>query len=150
MPSVSIIVLNWNGKSFLKSCLDSLKKITYSPLEIIVVDNNSIDGSQEFVKKNYQKVSLIENKKNYGFAQGNNIGFRAAKGDYILFLNNDTVVTPNFLEILISDFKKNKKIGCLQPQMRVMKNKNLIDSIGSFMTFTGFLYHYGIVKNYHE
>lgn len=148
MPKVSIIVLNWNGKKFLKNCLDSLQKLTYSSIEIIVVDNNSSDGSQEFVKKNYPKVILVENKENYGFAEGNNIGFRTSTGSYVMFLNNDTVVTPNFLEPLVSDFKKDLKIGCLQPQMRIMKNKNLIDEVGSFMTFTGFLYHYGYRKNY--
>lgn len=74
MPKVSIIVLNWNGKKFLKNCLDSLRKVTYSHLEIIVVDNNSTDGSQEFVKANYQKVIFIENKENYGFAKNALIG----------------------------------------------------------------------------
>jgi len=80
MPKVSIIVLNWNGKKFLKNCLDSLAQLTYPELEIIVVDNNSEDGSQKFVKTNYPKIILIENKENYGFAKGNNIGFGASKG----------------------------------------------------------------------
>src|SRR5437868_6971117 len=101
MPTVSIIVLNWNGRNFLKPCLDSLQKITSPRLEILVVDNNSSDGSQDFIKKNYSKVILIENKKNYGFAKGNNIGYLASKGEYILFLNNDTVVSPDFLDILV-------------------------------------------------
>lgn len=147
MPTVSIIVLNWNGKGFLKDCLDSLKKVTYPNLEVIIVDNNSTDGSQAFIKKQYPTFTLIENKKNYGFAKGNNIGWKVAHGDYVLFLNNDTVVTPDFLQPLLADFKKNPKIGCLQPQMRVMKEKKLLDSVGSFMTFTGFLYHFGFRKN---
>ncbi len=151
MPKkVSVIVLNWNGKNFLKNCLDSLQKVTYSPLEIIVVDNHSTDGSAEFVKKNYPKFVLIENKKNYGFAEGNNIGFYASKGDCVLFLNNDTVVTPSFLEPLMADFREDSKIGCLQPQIRVLKDKDLLDEVGSFMTFTGFLYHYGFRKKYNQ
>ena len=147
MPKVSIIVLNWNGKKFLKNCLDSLQKVTYSPLEIIVVDNNSTDGSQEFVKTNYQKVILIENKENYGFAKGNNIGFKASTGDYILILNNDTVVTSNFLSPLIKDFEDNPEIACLQPQIRLSKDKELLDGVGAFLTFTGFLYHFGYLKD---
>ncbi len=147
MPKVSVIVLNWNGKKFLKNCLDSLRKLTYSSLEVIVVDNNSTDGSQGFVKKNYQKVVLIENKENYGFAKGNNIGFEAATGDYILILNNDTVITPNFLGPLIKDFEDNPTIACLQPQIRLSKNKELLDGVGAFLTFTGFLYHFGYLKD---
>lgn len=146
MPTVSIVVLNWNGKVFLKDCLDSLKRVTYPKIEVIIVDNNSTDGSQAFIKKHYSEFTLVENKKNYGFAKGNNIGWKISKGEYILFLNNDTTVTPDFLQPLLNDFKKNPKIGCLQPQIRIMKDKKLIDSAGSFMMFTGFLYHYGFRK----
>jgi len=147
MPKVSIIVLNWNGKKFLKNCLGSLAQLTYPQVEIIVVDNNSEDGSQEFVKANYQKVILIENKKNYGFAKGNNIGFEVSKGDYILILNNDTIVTPNFLNSLMKDFENNPTIACLQPQIRLFENKQLLDGVGAFLTFTGFLYHFGYLKD---
>lgn len=147
MPKVSIIVLNWNGKKFLKNCLDSLFQLTYSQVEIIVVDNNSTDGSQKFIKKNYKKVILIENKENYGFAKGNNIGFNASTGDYVLILNNDTYVTPNFLAPLINDFEDNPAIGCLQPQIRLSSNKQLLDGVGGFLTFTGFLYHFGYLKD---
>ncbi len=147
MPTVSIIVLNWNGKKFLKNCLDSLVQLTYPQVEIIVVDNNSTDDSQEFVKTNYQKVILIENKENYGFAKGNNIGFKASTGDYILILNNDTIVTSNFLAPLIKDFENNPTIACLQPQIRLSDNKQLLDGVGAFLTLTGFLYHFGYLKD---
>ncbi|MDO8659799.1 MAG: glycosyltransferase family 2 protein [Candidatus Parcubacteria bacterium] len=147
MSKVSIVILNWNGKKFLKNCLDSLTQLTYSQIEIIVVDNNSSDGSQEFVKKNYKKVILIGNKENYGFAKGNNIGFKASTGDYILILNNDTIVTSNFLSPLIRDFENDPKIVCLQPQIRLSKNRQLLDGVGAFLTFTGFLYHFGYLKN---
>jgi|SRR3989338_3443543 len=147
MSKVSIIVLNWNGKKFLKNCLDSLTQLAYPQVEIIVVDNNSKDGSQEFVKENYRKAILIENKENYGFAKGNNIGLKASTGDYILILNNDTVVAPNFLEPLIKDFEDNPKIACLQPQIRLSENKQFLDGAGAFLTFTGFLYHFGYLKD---
>lgn len=150
MISVSIIVLNWNGKEFLKNCLDSLQKLTYPHVEIIVVDNNSNDGSRELVKKKYSHVVLIENKENYGFAKGNNIGFKKAKGKYVLFLNNDTVVTPNFLEPLIDDLEKDAKIGCIQPQMRLMDDKSRLDQMGSYISLTGFLYHFGYRKKFSE
>ncbi len=148
MPKVSIVILNWNGKKFLKNCLTSLSKINYPNYEIIVVDNASTDGSVPYIKNNFPKVRLLENKKNQGFAQGNNSGFKLAKGEYILFLNNDTKVTPNFLTEMISDFKGDPKIGCIQPQIRVMRESNLIDEVGSYISFTGFLYHFGYRKPY--
>jgi len=150
MPEVSVIVLNWNGKNFLKNCLDSLRKLTYSNFEIIIVDNYSTDGSQEFVKKNYPEFTLLENKKNYGFAKGNNIGFHASSGKYVLFLNNDTVITPNFLQPLVDDFVNDPKIGCVQPQIRLTEDKSLLDQMGSYISFVGFLYHYGYKKKYSE
>lgn len=150
MPTVSIIVLNWNGKRFLRNCLDSLRKLTYKSIEVIVVDNNSTDGSQDFIKKKYPEFILIENKKNSGFAGGNNIGFNVSKGKYVVFLNNDTVTTPDFLEPLIRDCEEDSRFGCLQPQMRLLYDKNRLDEAGSFMTFTGFLYHYGYHKNYNS
>ncbi len=150
MSKVSIIVLNWNGKKFLKNCLDSLKELTYPNLEIIVVDNYSTDGSQEFVKKNYPEFTLLENKKNYGFAKGNNIGFHASSGKYLLFLNNDTVVNSNFLESLVEDCERDPTIGCVQPQLRLMSDKSVMDQMGSFMSFLGFLYHYGYKKKYSD
>lgn len=150
MTKVSIIILNWNGKRFLKKCLNSFKKVKYSPLEIIVVDNNSSDGSQEYVKKFHPQVKLIENKQNQGFATGNNAGFKASTGDFILFLNNDTKVTPKFLNLLMADFKKDPQLGCLQPQMRIMDKPHLIDEAGAYLTPTGFLYHFGFRQNRHQ
>ncbi len=147
MSKVSIIVLNWNGKKFLKNCLNSLQKLNYNSVEIIVVDNNSTDGSAEFVKKNYPKVIFVENKENYGFAKGNNIGYEKTKGEYVLILNNDTVVTPDFLNPLIETFKKDSRIGCLQPQIRLLEDKKVLDGVGAFLTSTGFLYHFGYLKD---
>lgn len=146
MTKVSIVVVNWNGKKFLKNCLDSLQKITYNATEIIVVDNNSTDGSGAFVKKYYPKVKIIENKKNYGYAGGANIGYKHASGSHVLFLNNDTVVTPGFIESLLADFRKDPTIGCVQSQMRLLNDKSILEVVGDFISFTGFLYHYGYRK----
>lgn len=150
MTKVSIIVLNWNGKKFLKKCFDSLHKLTYKSVELILVDNNSSDGSVDFIQKNYPKVIVIKNKDNFGFAKGNNIGFAKATGEYVLILNNDTVVTPSFLEPLLEDLKKDPSIACIQPQIRLMENKNILDGVGAFLTPTGFLYHYGYLKNIND
>jgi len=143
VPKVTILIPNYNGKKWLKQCLPTVEKSTYRNFEILVVNNGSTDDSAEFLKKSYPKVRVIEIKKNRGYAGANNLGVKKAKGKYVLFLNNDTQVTPNFLEPLVEKMEKDKTIGAVQPQIRHMVNKDLIDSIGSFFTFTGFLYHYG-------
>lgn len=102
-PFISIIVLNYNGKSFLKECFSSLRLINYpkSEYEVILVDNGSIDGSIEYARNNFPWVRVVALNQNFGFGGGNNKGIRFAKGDYIVFLNNDTQVTKNWLSKLV-------------------------------------------------
>lgn len=103
---ISIVILNWNGKKITEECLNSIKKQTFKNYEIILVDNASTDGSLEYLKKKFPKISLIQNKENYGYAKGNNIGIKKAKGEWILILNNDIILDKNFLKEL--DKHKNK------------------------------------------
>lgn len=145
-PLVSIIIVNWNGKEYLKKCLLSLKKQLQKGVEIIIVDNSSNDDSVEFVKKEYPKTKLIVNDRNLGFAQANNIGFNICVGKYILFLNNDTKVTPDFLVPLIRELASNVNTGGVQSKILLMDGSKKLDSIGAFFTNTGFLYHYGFRK----
>ena len=147
-PIVSIIILNYNGKKWLEKCLPTIKKLKYEPLEVLVVNNGSSDDSGAYVRKNFPQFRLIEIKKNRGFAGGNNIGVKKAKGKYVLLLNNDTEVDPNFIGPLVERMENDPSIGCVQPELRSMVHKNLIDSIGSFFTFTGFLYHYGYFQQH--
>ena len=109
---VSIIVLNYNGKKFLKECIDSLLQQTYKNFEIVFVDNDSHDDSVAFVKKRYKKhisskkMKLVLSNVNTGFAEGNNLGIRNAKGPYIVLLNNDTIVTKNWLAEMVKALEK--------------------------------------------
>jgi len=118
---VSIIILNYNGKNLLRNCLGSIKnKTLYKNYEIIIVDNNSKDGSIKMVQKNFPKVEIIKNPKNYGFSKGNNIGMkRALKGgtDYVLILNNDTEATENWLNEMVGIIESNEKIGMVGPRL---------------------------------
>lgn len=113
---LSVIILNYNVKNFLELCLKSVTAATANlKAEIIVVDNNSKDGSCEMVKKLFPNVILVANNKNVGFSKGNNIGVSKAKGEYLCILNPDTVVAEDsFVKLL--DFAKNKKqlgiVGC--------------------------------------
>ena len=145
-PLVSVIILNWNGKKFLHTCLSSLAQIKNPRIEIIVVDNNSSDDSVSYMRKEFPKVNVIESSKNNGFAGGNNIGAGAALGQYLLFINNDTKVTKDFLIPMIELCKRDAHVGCVQPEMRVMNHPDLLDEAGAYLTLSGFLYHYGYRK----
>lgn len=114
-PLVSVIVLNYQGKKIIEENLSSLLKLDYPPhrYEIIVVDNNSSDGSQKIVQDFSQRfpcVSLIQNKRNLGFSAGNNIGIKAAQGKYVVLLNNDCIVEKRWLKELVSIAERDEKI----------------------------------------
>ncbi|MFA6995150.1 MAG: glycosyltransferase [Patescibacteria group bacterium] len=105
--TISIILVNYNGKKWLNKCLDSLYNQTYKDFEIIFVDNNSEDDSIKFVEENYPAIRIIKSDKNLGFAGGNNLGINNSKGDYILLLNSDTWLDGNFLEKIKDEFEIN-------------------------------------------
>jgi len=110
-PSVSIIIVNYNGRKFIKECFDSLKRLNYSNYEILFVDNASSDNSLTIVRQNYPLVKVIENHENLGFAAANNIAAQKAEGEYLFLLNNDTKVDPDVLIELIKVISKDPTIG---------------------------------------
>ena len=96
-PLVSIVIVNYNGSALLDACLASIQRQEYQPLDLIVVDNGSTDNSVELVRSRYPGVRVLEQGRNLGFAEGNNVGVRAARGQYAVLLNNDTEVTPGWI-----------------------------------------------------
>jgi GT2 family glycosyltransferase len=115
-----IVVLNWNGKRLTTECLDSLKEIDYSNYEILLVDNGSTDGSQEYFRAQYPEIVLLENEADLGFADGNNVGIRHAmngRADYVLLLSNDTVVHAQFLSELVHVAERDLRIGFVGPKI---------------------------------
>lgn len=113
--ALTIIIVNWNNKKILQDCLESIynTQINYS-YKIIVVDNNSEDGSVELIKNKFVDVILIENNKNIGFAKANNRAIKIAKTDHILLLNNDTIVTQNdCFNNMVRFMQKNPRVGVL-------------------------------------
>lgn len=146
-PLVSIILVNWNGKAHLATCLRSLAAVTYSSKEIILVDNASTDGSVQWVRSKYKNILVIENGTNLGFAGGHDAGLAVAQGKYVLVLNVDTVVEPSFLASLVNRLEGDTHIGVIQPKVLLGSNPHLIDSVGSFFLSTGLLYHYGREKD---
>jgi len=139
-PKVSIIILNWNGKEDTIECLESLKNITYPNYEILLVDNGSTDGSVECLRKRYPEIEIIENKKNLGFAEGNNVAIRKAierEIDYVLLLNNDTIVDPKFLTELVNVAESNPKAGILGPKIYYYNSKRIQSCGGNIDLFRG-------------
>ncbi|MCX6022275.1 MAG: glycosyltransferase family 2 protein, partial [Chloroflexi bacterium] len=115
-PSVSLVVLAWNGRDDTLECLKSLAAVSYPRLEVVVVDNGSSDDTVRAVRESYPAVQLIENGKNLGYAGGNNVGILYALdrgADYVMLLNNDTVVHPDFLDVMLETLQANPDIGVL-------------------------------------
>ncbi len=128
---LSIIIVNYNGKNFLKACIDSIDNYLQSiRYEVVIIDNNSTDDSVSFLKKNYPTLSLIENKRNVGFAAANNQGVRMAAGETLLLLNNDTVLMGDISEALRL-LNEDDTIGAVGIKM-LDGNKNYLPSFGKF------------------
>jgi len=157
-PKVAIVILNWNGFKDTIDCLSSLSNSNYQNFEIILVDNASTDGSVGKIKKwltdtLYKKIQIIECPLNYGFAKGNNIGIQAAinnKTDYILLLNNDTVVTPNFMSELITFFNNNINYSVATPQIRYFNKQEIIWNCGGKLSNYGTRKYFFDDKHYTE
>lgn len=147
LPSVSVIIVNYNGLKYLDRCLNSLLDNRYPKLQIILVDNASADCSVDHVSKKFPKVKIIRSTTNLGFAGGNNLGIKHAKGKYVLLLNNDTEVEGDFVKNLVSAFDELPNLGCVQPKIVLMREKTKIDSCGTFLTDSMLLYHYGLNKD---
>lgn len=138
-PKVSIIILNWNGKEDTIDCLESLKHITYPNYEILLVDNGSTDGSVECFRERYPEIEIIENGENLGFAEGNNVGIERAVddgADYVLPLNNDTIVDSEFIEELIKVAENDPKIGIIGPKIYYYNNPRIINSAGGIINWS--------------
>ncbi len=139
-PKVSIVILNWNGKKDTIPCIESLYRITYSNHDIIIADNGSTDGSCEEIHEKFLDITLIKNKENLGFTGGNNIGINYALkhgADYVLLLNNDTLVEPNFLSELVN-VAELKKAGIVGPRIYYYSLPYILWSAGgSFIPLIG-------------
>lgn len=126
MIDLSVIIVSYNSKDVLSNCLKSLAESNFKSLEVIVVDNASKDKAGE-VLRNYPKVKFIKNRENLGFSKANNIGVKEASGEYVLFLNPDTVVNKDTLGALIYFMKNNKNAGIVTCKV-LLPNGSLDDS----------------------
>lgn len=136
-PKASVIIPNWNGRYLLKECLDSLSKQSFKDFEVVVVDNGSKDGSEEFIKKHHPKFCVISLEKNVGFAPAVNLGIKKTLGEYIVLLNNDTKVDRDCLKFLVRSAKSKKVAGFIAAKMLQYHNPSLIDGAGDYIDAVG-------------
>jgi len=129
-PLVSIIIVNWNGLTHLPVCLDSLAAQTFRDFEVVLVDNGSEDESVSFVTDRYPWVKVVPLRENTGFATGNNRGLEHSRGEYIVTLNNDTRVEPDWLENLVGVADTHPRAGMVGCRICSFLDHDLIDSIG--------------------
>lgn len=129
-PQISVIIVNWNGCHHLPACLDSLAAQSFRDFEVILVDNGSTDGSVELVRERYPWVRLVELPVNSGFATGNNRGLEHARGDYLVTLNNDTMVAADWLEMLAGAAAAYPRAGMVGSRICSCEDPDIIDSIG--------------------
>ena len=134
----SVIVLSWNGMDYLEGCLDAVFSQDYVDFEVIVVDNGSTDGSVQLVREFLPGVRLIESEVNLGFAAGNNLGLREARGSFVALLNNDAFAEPDWLESLVSVVRSDPDIGSCASRMVQESDPGRIDSAGIEIDVAGF------------
>ena len=149
-PEVSIIILNWNGIEDTIECIESLKNINYQEYKIIVVDNGSSENEGQVLKAKFgDYIDIIRNERNYGYAEGNNIGIRyvlnKSMPEYILLLNNDTVVHPRFLNELIDIAEQDSATGVAGPKTYYYDNAMELQFVATKVNlWTGWINHIGV------
>jgi GT2 family glycosyltransferase len=129
-PLISIITVNYNQSHITCELIESLNKISYPNIEVIVIDNNSEEDNPSIIKQKYPNIIFVQNPINYGFAAGNNYGLMRAKGEYVCLLNNDTIVTENFIEPLLAKLEKNPSIGAVSPKIKYFHTPDTIQYAG--------------------
>lgn len=129
-PRASVIIVNWNGLRYLAECLDALAGQTFTDFETVLVDNGSHDGSVAFVQEHYPAIKVIALNENTGFARGNNIGFAAAHGEFLVTLNNDTRVDRRWLEVLVGTADAHPAAGMIASRICAYDHPDRLDSIG--------------------
>lgn len=127
---ISVVILNFNGKAWIKRCIDSILAQDYAHLQIIVVDNGSVDGSLALVKERYNEVLLVENGRNLGYSAANNIGIRCAQGDYIVIMNNDTELERSCITAMKRAIDKDPRYGACASKIYLESEEGVLDAAG--------------------
>lgn len=147
--NLSIVILNYNTRELLKGCLESIRRAERDGfvIEVIVVDNASQDGSTQMVEREFREVILVKSQKNLGFSAGNNLGIPKAKGEYVLFLNPDTVVSPETLREMLKFMQQKPEVGAATCRVELADGRLDEASHRGFPTpWRAFCYFSGLAK----
>ena len=136
-PTASIIIPHLNGRHHLDDCLNSLRRQTFRDFEVILVDNGSTDGSQEYVRQHFPELRLLELGQNRGFTGACNAGWQAAQGQYILLLNNDTEADPRWLECIVDAFGRYPQAGIIASKMLLFDQRDHFHTAGDYYRLDG-------------
>ena len=136
-PSVSVVIPNWNGAHHLPTCLDSLRRQTHRNVQVIVADNGSSDGSLELLARDYAEVVVLPLGQNLGFTGACNAGMRAAQGEIVVLLNNDTETDPRWLEEVVAAFERNPQAGIVASKMLLFDRRDTFHTAGDFYRVDG-------------
>jgi GT2 family glycosyltransferase len=131
MPSVAVVILNWNGRKFLEQFLPSVMASVYGNINVVVADNASTDDSVSFLKTTYPQIRIIENPSNEGFAKGYNSALQKVESDYYILLNSDVEVTPNWIKPVIDLMESDVAIAVCQPKLLAYHNKAQFEYAGA-------------------
>lgn len=131
MPRFSIIIVSWNALHHLQEFLPSVAETNYNDIEIILADNASEDGSKEWVRQKFPNIKIAAFDQNYGYCGGNNRAVSYAKGEILIFLNNDVKVQPDWLTKMDSYFKKHQEVAAVQPKLRSYKDPDHFEYAGA-------------------
>lgn len=143
---LSIVIVNWNVRKDILNCISSIfANPPVNSFETIVIDNASRDGSTQEIKKQFPKVTCVHNDQNYGFAGANNQGIKLAKGEYLLFLNPDTIMHSGALDYLITFMDENKEVGACGPKL-LNDDGSTQRSVRKFPSYRGALYRFTFLK----
>lgn len=136
-PLISVVIVNWNGAAHLPTCLNALRRQTCRRFEVIVADNASHDDSRQLLARDYPEVTVVALPENRGFTGGNNAGIRAAQGEFIVLLNNDTEVDPHWLEEIVAAFERHPEAGIIASKMKLFDRRDTFHTAGDFYRFDG-------------
>lgn len=143
--SVTVVIPNYNGLKFMEPCMAALEKQTCKDFEILVVDNGSSDGSVEWLKSHQYPTIFLE--ENTGFSGAVNVGIKASKTPFVLLLNNDTEVEPDFIGEMIKAIRRSDKIFAVSSKMVQMYHKELMDDAGDMYSVLGWAYQRGVGRS---
>ena len=134
---VSIIIPNWNGAAHLPTCLNALRAQTLRDFEVIVADNASTDDSLSLLARDYPEVRVIRLDRNLGFTGACNAGLRAARGDYLILLNNDTEAAPDWLAEVAAAFERHPEAGIVASKMLLFDRRDVLHTAGDIFKTDG-------------